>query len=95
MVNRPACFSCGHRPPAAVLEAAQAQLDADHRLMETDPASADGGTVRKQRLLAGLTLRQAAKLLAITPVELSNYEAGRAPIGAQVGAKMSDVYGCG
>jgi len=67
MRNRPACPACGHRPPQAELDAAADQMDAVRERLRTYPGNASAGMRRQQRVDAGLTLRQAAKLLGIAP----------------------------
>ena len=94
MKNRPACH-CGHRPPQEELDAAAARMEALHERLRTHPGKASADVRRQQRIDAGLTLRQAAKLLGITPSELSDYENCRAEPVAEVAERMAKTYGCG
>jgi uncharacterized Zn finger protein (UPF0148 family) len=94
LANRPACPMCGHRPPQSELDAEAAEMEAFHERLRTHPGRADGETRRQQRVDAGLTLRQAAKLLGILPVELNWYEKGIQP-PESVCARMAEVYGVG
>jgi len=76
---------CGHRSPQADLDAAAANMAETQRLLELSPHRASGEELRQQRILAGLTLRQAARLLAVSPTILSGWEQGRdAPSAEQV-----------
>jgi transcriptional regulator with XRE-family HTH domain len=50
---------------------------------------------RKARLAAGLTLRQAAKLIDIAPSELSLIERAEAQPLPRLAAAMANVYGAG
>src|ERR1700737_4030596 len=78
MVDRPPCPKCGYRPPQSELEAADKEMEAFALRLLTHPKNADLATRRQQRVDAGLTLRQAAKLLGVTPSTLSDVEWGRA-----------------
>lgn len=95
MSNRPACPRCGHRPPQPELDAAEAEMQAIEERLLTHPKDASGDMRRQQRVDAGLTLRQAAKLLGMTAQHLSDTENGRAEPSLELLEKMKDVYGAG
>jgi hypothetical protein len=90
MTTRPPCPKCGLRPPQTELVAAQQRMDEDRRLMDSRPEAA---VCSKQRRLAGLTLRQAAKLLGVFPSHLSDVENRREALGAGLAERMIEVYG--
>ncbi len=94
-VDRPACPRCGHRPPQTELDADQAELDRHRAVMRTHPGDAGPDGLREQRISAGLTLRQAAKMLAVFPSELSDIENGRRALDPELAGRMADVYDCG
>lgn len=95
MSNRPACPKCGHRPPQEELDSAEAEMEAMEKLILTRPRDASIEMRRQQRVAAGLTLRQAAKLLGMTPADLSAVEQGRMEPAPELLEKMSEVYGVG
>lgn len=90
MRDQPPCPKCGHRPEQAALDAAQAQMDETERLIFSEPSQELCG---RQRVAAGLTLRQAAKLLGVEPRDLADVEHGRAPLMPDLAAKMAELYG--
>jgi ribosome-binding protein aMBF1 (putative translation factor) len=92
MVDRPPCPRCGHQAPKVDLEAADARMDADRALIASRP---EASIVGRQRVIAGLTLRQAAKLLGLTPSELSDLENGRHALTPELVDKMAAIYGVG
>lgn len=89
MGDRPACPKCGYRPPQAELDASETEMQAMMDRLFAEPREA----CQQQRKDAGLTLRNAAKLLGLTPHELSNYEWGREPLPDAVAEKMREAYG--
>lgn len=93
MRDRPACPKCGARPPQAELDASADKMEAARELLRTHPGKASADQRREQRILAGLSLRQAAKLLGISPSELSDTEHCRAEPSAELCAKMATIYG--
>ena len=92
MANRPACPSCGYRPPQEELDAADAEMRRAEELLLSRP---NASVCREQRIAAGLTLLQAAKMLGINGFQLSELEWGRAEIDAAMEQKMADVYKVG
>src|SRR4051812_12744156 len=74
--DRPAC-RCGRRPDQAELEAADRKMDEMKELLLARPTAE---VCRRQRIVAGLSLGQAAKLLGLTRLRLADYENGRAEI---------------
>jgi len=74
--DRPAC-RCGHRPPDSELQADQQEMDAFRQLLaELQWADPAWDKCLKARVAAGLTLRQAAKLLEVAPETLAQIERG-------------------
>ena len=93
MANRPPCPRCQYRPPQEELDAADARMEAFHERLRTNPLAASAEVRRQQRLDAGLGLRQAAKLLGVHPVELSQIERGEKEPSAELAGRMVEVYG--
>jgi Zn ribbon nucleic-acid-binding protein/DNA-binding XRE family transcriptional regulator len=81
-VDRPPCPRCGHQVPAADRERDQAQMDEARGLfrelneMKGRPREA-WDKWQRARVAAGLTLRQAARILGTFPSDLSAIEQGR------------------
>lgn len=93
--DRPAC-ACGHQVPREQLEGDAAKLDDFRRLLATSPHKADGETLRKQRLAAGLTLGQAVKVLGVQGLTLSGLSAveqGLEKPSRILAAAMVEAYG--
>ena len=95
MINRPPCPRCGHQLPREELEKADAEMKAMQEMLLTHPRDASADMRRKQRIAAGLTLMQAAKLLGLSMTELSRIERGVMLPDETLLAKMSEVYGVG
>lgn len=94
VVDRPACHCCGHRPPAADLEHDQAEMDNFRELLaELREANPGWDKWQRARVAAGLSLRQAAKLLEVTPTELSAIERGESRPSEVFAARMANCYG--
>jgi ribosome-binding protein aMBF1 (putative translation factor) len=93
--TRPPCPRCAHRPPQAELDAIDARMAADDERRRTDPMAATAETLRRQRVDAGLTLRQAAAVMGMAPSDLSDVENGRSPLAEETAAKMRTAYGVG
>lgn len=93
MQDKPACPKCGYREPQKELEAADAKLRHYRELLAKRPLDSKGEERRQQRVVAGLTLRQAAKELGIFPSDLSDYENDREPLPQAVATAMIEVYG--
>jgi DNA-binding XRE family transcriptional regulator len=91
MVDRPKCRRCGHRPPESELAAADLEMEEFEKRL----AALDVPQLRQHRVDAGLTLRQASRLLGISPTELSAYEQGTAEPSAATARQMAEVYGVG
>jgi len=64
-------------------------------LLAKHPIKASHDERRRQRVAAGLTLRQAAKLLGIFPSDLSDYENCRSEPSAELCEAIAKVYGVG
>jgi ribosome-binding protein aMBF1 (putative translation factor) len=95
MRNRPPCPSCGDRPTQEKLDAMADQMEADRKLLDTHPGKATADERRRQRVAAGLTLRQAAKKFGIFPSDLSEYEQGTMTPSEALLEQMAEVYGVG
>lgn len=91
--NRPSCPRCGHQESEAALAKVEAEMQAHRDRLATDPRVASGEVRRQQRIDAGLTLRQAAGLLHMPVMQLSDFEAGRREPTAEQAALMRVVYG--
>ncbi|MDE2102916.1 MAG: helix-turn-helix transcriptional regulator [Patescibacteria group bacterium] len=94
VVDRPACHRCGHQVPRAELERDQATMD-EFRAMLAELHKANPGweTWGKARVAAGLTLRQAAKLLNVSPTDLSAIERGETRLDDVMAERMKRLYG--
>lgn len=95
LTSRPPCPGCGFRPDPAELRAAQDRLDEDHRLMSLHPGKATADELRRQRVMAGLTLHQAAGEIGVPARTLADFENQRATPNATEAAAMARAYGCG
>ena len=94
VVDRPACSRCGHRPDAADLERDQAAMnDFRELLKELREANPGWDKWQKARIAAGLTLRQAAKLLEVAPTTLSEIERGQNRPSEALADRMRRCYG--
>lgn len=94
VVDRPACHRCGHKPPAADLEHDQAEIDNFRELLaELRQANPGWDKWQRARVAAGLTLRQAAKLLSVLPTQLSEIEQGKVRPSEEFAKQMSECYG--
>ncbi len=93
VIDHPACPRCGWKPDIATLEHDQAQMDGFREvLVELKNANPNWEYWRKARLGAGLTLRQAAKLLEIEPTNLSKIEQGHTTPSEALAGRMARCY---
>ena len=93
-VDRPPCPRCGHQVDRAALERDQAEMDAFRELLaELRQANPGWDKWQKARVAAGLTLRQAAKLLEVAPATLSEIERGQARPSEALAGRMARCYG--
>lgn len=92
-VDRPACPKCGDRPPQESLEETDRRMDHDRQLFETHPQRATLEQLWELRVKAGLTLRQAAKVLGVEAKELSDVEWGRTHGTLELMQAMAEAYG--
>jgi DNA-binding XRE family transcriptional regulator len=93
-VDQPACPRCGWKPDPATLEADQAAMNDFHEMLsELRDANPNWEHWRKARVAAGLTLRQAAKLLEVTPSGLSDIERGQNQPSEALCGRMARCYG--
>lgn len=92
--DRPACHRCGHQIPKAELEEDARKIE-EHRQMLRDLRTANPGWERwrEARVAAGLTLRQAAKILDVDPSWLSAVERGERKPTEILAGKMIRCYG--
>lgn len=94
LTDRPNCPRCGHRPPDKELADAQAKMDDFERmLIELRQANPGWDKWQKARVAAGLTLRQAAKLLEVAPQTLCDIEQGRQKPSEALAKRMGECYG--
>jgi DNA-binding XRE family transcriptional regulator len=93
VVERPPCPRCGDRPAPADLERDQAAMnDFRELLAELRQANPGWDQWRKARIAAGLTLRQAARLLEVAPMTLSEIERGENRPSEALTARMIRCY---
>ncbi len=95
VLERPACPRCGHRIDKAALQADHDKVAEFRRLLALDPHKAAGADLRAQRIVSGLTLRQAATLLDLAPTGLSRFEQGIDKPDDALATKIGKVYGMG
>ena len=95
VTDRPRCWQCGHRPVDEVLKRQGQLVDEMFALLAIHPTAADGPTLRKMRIMAGLGLGQAARRLSIAPSLLNKLEYGQERPAEELAAQMSALYGCG
>jgi len=93
VVDMPCCPRCGAKPDAAALEHDQAEVDSFRELLREMKERVPGWSQwRRARVAAGLTLRQAARILDVTPTLLSLIEQAEAsPLPSLVG-RMGACY---
>lgn len=95
-IDRPACPRCGYQIPAEERTADARQLEDFRELLaELRQANPGWDKWQKARVAAGLTLRQAAKLLGMMPSDLSAVEQGGVGPSPELLEKMKRVYGVG
>lgn len=95
MTDQPNCPKCGKEPNRAELEKVQAQMDEAERLMLLHPKDAKPNDLQRQRVQAGLTLRQAAEQLRVEARLLADLENGRCELSAELAQSMGKLYDCG
>lgn len=97
VADQPPCPRCGHKPDPAKLAADHALIRESIALLKTHPKDATPAQLARMRVLAGLTLMQAARQLQKSPTLLEAIEEGSTPIAdcQELAAKMAEVYGCG
>lgn len=92
-LDQPACRKCGHKPDPEKLAADhKAMEDFRKMLAELRDANPNWEHWRKARVAAGLTLRQAAKLLEIAPSTLSDIERGQNRPSKALAERMARCY---
>ncbi len=95
MKGMPACPRCGFRRPQAELDSDEKEMEDFRELLRTHPSKATCPQRQRQRIMAGLSLRQAAKQMGIAHSLLSDYEHGRAEPPAEITTQMATLYGVG
>ena len=91
--DMPACNRCGHRPDVAELEHDQEEMSNFRQLLaELRQANPGWDKWKKARVAAGLTLRQAAKLLEVAPTTLSEIERCENKPSEFLAARMAACY---
>lgn len=94
VVDRPPCPRCGHQVDRSTLEHDQGEMDSFRELLaELRQANPGWEKWQKARVAAGLTLRQAAKLLEIAPTTLSEIERGQNRPSEALADRMRKCYG--
>jgi len=92
--DRPACHRCGYRPTQTAMAREQQEIDEARELFrELQQANPNWDQWHKARIAAGLTLRQAARLLTLAPTVLSAIEQGHSKPDPDIAARMAKVYG--
>ena len=94
VLDRPAC-ACGHQIDKAELQADHDKVAEFRRLLLLSPHQASGSDLRKQRIAAGLTLRQACQRLALTGADLTEIEQGLTKPDEALATRMGNLYGMG
>lgn len=93
VTDRPPCPRCNHQIDSAALEKDQAEIDNFRELLaELRAANPGWDKWQKARVAAGLTLRQAAKLLEVAPTTLSEIERGENRPSEALTARMIRCY---
>lgn len=96
VTDRPACPRCGDKVPQEDLAADQAEMDSFRQLLrELREANPKWDKWQNARVAAGLTLRQAAKLLEVDPATLSEIEQGKNTPSQFLADRMANCYGGG
>jgi DNA-binding transcriptional regulator YiaG len=97
MLDQPACPRCGTQAQVEDLSALQQLLDQDHRLIATHPRDASPRDLQTMRVMAGLSLGQAARLIGIERRDLERFEAGDMELKdfPQFADRMAEIYQCG
>jgi ribosome-binding protein aMBF1 (putative translation factor) len=94
VIDRPACHRCGHQVPQADLQHDQDEMDNARKVLEELHQAKPGWDKwRKARVMAGLTLRQAAKQLGTDATTLSGIERGQTIPSDELATRMRECYG--
>jgi ribosome-binding protein aMBF1 (putative translation factor) len=92
-VDRPPCPRCDHQIKPADLERAQDQMNHARDLFrELREKNSNWNKWQEARVAAGLTLRQAARILDVKPSDLSDIEQGRKAPDEALMARMAHCY---
>lgn len=94
VLDHPECHRCGYQPGMGKMKHDQEEMDSFWELLnELRQANPSWDKWRKARVAAGLTLRQAAKILEVTPTDLSKIEQGQSKPSESLAARMASCYG--
>lgn len=92
-LDHPGCSRCGWKPDRVQLEADHKKMTECRETLAALKTNSPGWEVwGKARVLAGLTLRQAAKILEVTPSDLSDVEHCRAKPSEALADRMRRCY---
>ena len=93
VLDRPPCPRCGFQIPAEKLQHDAEEIAAFRELLkELRQANPGWDKWQKARVAAGLTLRQAAKLLEVAPTTLSEIERGQNRPSEALAGRMARCY---
>lgn len=93
VLEQPACHRCGWKPnPETLMADHEEMVNFRELLAELRQANPRWDKWQKARVAAGLTLRQAAKLLDVAPTTLSEIERGENRPSEALAARMARCY---
>lgn len=93
VLEHPGCRRCGTKPDPERLKADHEEMQNFRELLKELRAANPGWDKwQKARVAAGLTLRQAAKLLDVTPAMLSEIERGQNRPSEDLAGRMARCY---
>lgn len=94
VLEHPGCPRCGWKPDLRTLKADHDEMVSFRELLaELRAANPGWDKWQKARVAAGLTLRQAAKLLEVAPTTLSDIERGESRPSDALAGRMARCYG--
>lgn len=94
VLEHPGCHRCGWKPNPETLKADHEEMVNFRELLaELRQANPGWDKWQKARVAAGLTLRQAAKLLEVAPTTLSEIERGETRPSEALAGRMARCYG--
>ena len=93
VLEHPGCPRCGWKPAPETLQSDhQKMVNFRELLTELRQANPGWDKWQKSRVAAGLTLRQAAKLLEVAPTTLSEIERGQNRPSEELAGRMARCY---